>query len=94
MPVRLIGQGQDPQDRLLWRLHGPTLPVACDLREHPHGLELFVMQGDELARSELVRTGPADAEGRAAALAGCPDQEGLQASRVRPALDKAIQSIS
>jgi hypothetical protein len=67
MTIRFVPREPPPEppERELWRLQGPSLPVVCIERQYEHGSDLLLFQGDELARSALIRTGPADVATRA-----------------------------
>ena len=68
MTVRLVPREPPPQpwERVLWRLEGVRLPVVCVAREYADGTDLLLLQGDELVRSWLIGTGPADVDNAAA----------------------------
>ena len=67
MTVRLVPREPrpEPPERELWRLQGASRPVICIERQYEHGSDLLLFQGDELARSALIRTGPADVTAQA-----------------------------
>ena len=69
MTVRLVTREPRPQppERVVWRLIGVRLPVVCLARDYPHGTDLLPLQGDELVRTQLIRTGSADVDVAAAA---------------------------
>jgi hypothetical protein len=66
--IRLVHQlpAPEPPIRKLWRLRGLRADVVCLAVSYPHGTDVRVLRRDEIMRSELIRGGPAQVEGRAA----------------------------
>jgi hypothetical protein len=65
--VRLVPRAPRPEQpqRTLWTLRGRRLPVTCIAIDYPHGTDLLLMQGDDLARSALITAGPAFVQAQA-----------------------------